>query len=122
METSNYRICIINGEWSNIAHLLDLCRSIKVSLHSLCCDEHNLQDLNLFITHVESELLNSALDSIPASQSRSKVYVSSHAEISRIYNFVCARRVQYGLGVNTCLVSESTEACDWVVERNIDLD
>jgi hypothetical protein len=45
---------------------------------------HYSPGFNLVIRHVQAKLLHSALDGIPASQSRSKVNVPRHAEISRV--------------------------------------
>lgn len=82
----------------------------------------NLHLLDLLIGHVQSELLNTTLDGVPASQSRSEVNISGHAEISRVNDLVCARLVEDGLGVDSGLVGESTETGDVVVEGDVDLD
>lgn len=78
--------------------------------------------LDLVISHVQSELLNTTLDGVPASQSRGEVNISGHAEISGVDDLVCAGHVEDSLGVDTGLVSEGTETSDVVVEGHIDLD
>lgn len=78
--------------------------------------------LDLVISHVQSELLNTTLDGVPASQSRSEVNISGHAEISRVNDLVCAGLVEDSLGVDTGLVGKGTETSDVVVEGDVDLD
>lgn len=82
----------------------------------------NLHLLDLVVGHVQSELLNTTLDGVPASQSRGEVNISGHAKVSRVDDLVCARLVEDGLGVDTSLVGEGTETGDVVVEGDVDLD
>lgn len=81
-----------------------------------------LQRLDLVISHVQTQLLDTAFNGVPTSQARSEVDVSAHAEIRGVNDFVGAGLVQNGLGVDAGLVSEGTEAGDGVVERDVDLD
>lgn len=47
--------------------------------------------------------------------------ISSHTEIGRVKNLICARVGKNGLGVNTSLVCESTETSDVVVAKFVRL-
>lgn len=67
-------------------------------------------------------MFNTALDGVPASQSRGEMDVSTHAKVGRVYNLICTGHVKNGLGMNTGLVGESTESSDGVVERYVDLN
>ena len=78
--------------------------------------------LVLRISHLESKLLSTRLDSIPASKSAGKVDVTGHAEVLRVDDLVSRGVVQNGLGVDTSLVSEGAETGDVVVEGDVDLD
>lgn len=82
----------------------------------------DLQELDLVIVHIQTELFNPGLDGVPARQPRREVHVSVNAEVGRVDDLVGARHVEDGLGVDACLVGEGAEARDGVVERHVDLD
>jgi hypothetical protein len=82
----------------------------------------NVHFLALVICHVETQLLHTGLDCVPASQTRGKVDVTSQTEIGRVENLVGAGVVEDGLGVDAGLVGEGTETRDGVVEGSVDLD
>lgn len=76
--------------------------------------------LALRIGHVQVQLLYSALDGVPAGQSRGKVDVSGEAKISRVDDLVGARVREDGFGVDARLVGEGAEPGDVVVEGDVD--
>lgn len=103
---ANDTVGIINSNWPNVRKSLDLSGTFLV----------------LSISHLNIELLSTRLNRVPTRQPRSEVDIAGHAEIGRVNDFVSAWVVEDGLGVNTGLVGESTEASDVVVERNVDLN
>ena len=48
------------------------------------------------------------------------MYVSCQTEVGRVNDFISAGIIQNCLGMNSCLVCECAEACDRVVEGDID--
>lgn len=78
--------------------------------------------LDLVVGHGKTKLRDTLLDGVPACQPRGEVHVTRETEVARVQNLICAGVVENSLGVNASLVSEGTEACDWVVERSVDLD
>ena len=97
---------IIDGNGPDVGQSLDLGRARLVVL----------------IGHLDVELLGTRLDGVPARQTRGKVDIAGHAEVSGVDDLVGAGVVQDSLGVNTGLVGEGTETGDVVVEGNVDLN
>lgn len=125
VERSDNRVCVVNGKRSNISHLLNLLGTIFIMsacIQTTKCSIPNLHFLDLLVGHGQAELLNTALDGVPSSQSRGKVDVSAHTEIGRVDNLVGAGHVENSLGVNTSLVGEGAESGNGVVEGNVDLN
>ena len=125
-------------------------------LHGLCPNIGKFLDfgssiLDLFIIHLEIQLLDSRLDGVPSGQTMTDISfirtrgaseslpdrdVSAHTEIGWVENLVCGWVGEDSLGVNTGLVGEGTESSDVVVaiissfrrlakdslQRNRDLD
>jgi hypothetical protein len=99
-------IHIINVQWPDIGQLFDLGRAF----------------LALSISQVQAQLLNSALDGIPAGQPGCEMDISGDSEIGRIDDFVGAWVRQDGLGMNTSLMGEGTETSNVVVEGDVDFN
>lgn len=99
-------IHIVNVQRPNISQSLNVSRAL----------------LALRIGHVQVQLLNSALDGIPAGQTRGEVDVSSETKIGGVDDFIGTRIREDGLGVDTSLVGEGAETGDVVVEGDIDLN
>ena len=78
--------------------------------------------LDLTIGHLQTELINTTLDSVPTRQSRREVNIAGHSKICRIDDFIGSGICEYGFGMYASLVGKCTEAGDIVVEGNIDLD
>ena len=100
------RIRVVESDLLDVGHDLDLSSDLLV----------------LSIRHVVPELVGTALDGVPASQSAGEVDVSRHAKVRRGDDLVCGGVVEDSLGVDTSLVGEGTETGDVVVEGNVDLD
>ena len=95
---------------------------------------------NLIISELQAQLLDTALDSIPASETVTNRNISGETKVFRLENLIGRGVVQDGLGVDTGLVGERTitTECifksgkvekqtesnlrDRVHERNVDLD
>lgn len=97
---------IIDGNGTDVSHGLDLGSALLV----------------LSISHLKLELLSTGLDGVPASQTRSEVNVTGHAEVGGVDDLVSAGVVEDSLGVDTSLVGEGTETGDVVVEGDVDLN
>lgn len=106
VEAADDGVGIVDGDWPDISQRLDLGRHL----------------LDLIIGHLQTELANSRLDGVPASETRGKVDVAGQTEISRVENLVGAGVVEDGLGVDTGLVGKGAETGDGVVEGSVDLD
>jgi hypothetical protein len=74
-----------------------------------------IHSLDLVVGERQTELANTGLDGIPTGKARCKVHVASHAKIGGVDDFVRARIVEDGLGVDAGLVGEGAEAGDGVV-------
>lgn len=103
VERPNDGICVVDGQRANIRHGLDLLGYL----------------LDLVIGHGEAKLLDTALDGVPASQTRREVHVAGDAPILGVQDLVCAWGLEDGLGVNARLVGEGAEARHRVVEGNV---
>lgn len=62
----------------------------------------------LLVGKLESELLHTTLDSVPAREPVSDRHISRETEILRLQDLIGGRVVQNSLGVNTGLVRERT--------------
>ena len=78
--------------------------------------------LDLTIGHLQTELINTTLDSVPARQSRCEMNIAGHSKICRVNDFIGRGICEYGFSMYASLVGKCTEAGDIVVEGNIDLD
>ena len=78
--------------------------------------------LDLAIGHLQTELIDTTLDSVPSRQSRREMNITGHSEICRVNDFIGCRVCKYGLSVYASLVCKCTEPGDIVVEGDIDLD
>ena len=67
-----------------------------------------LSNTDLIVGKLQTELLNTALDSIPASETVTDRNITSETEIFGLEDLVCRGVVQDSLGVNTGLMGEST--------------
>lgn len=106
-----HRLC------SNVGELLDLGSSV-LDLHIICQLKYDILIKNntyLFVVKLKIELLDSALNGVPTSQSVTDRDVSSHTEVGGVEDLVGGRVSKDGLGMNTSLVSEGTETSDVVV-------
>jgi hypothetical protein len=127
------------------AGVIDTEQGVDV-IHGLRADVGELLDLggdvlDLVVGEREAELLNTALDRVPAGETVADRNIAGKTEVLRLENLVSRGVVEDGLGVDTGLVSERTVATiihynqvliltrvvginlrDGVHERNIDLD
>jgi len=106
VEGTDDRIGIVDGNGADIGKGLDLGSAF----------------LDLVVSHLETKLANTSLDSVPASQARGEVDVAGKTEVGRVENLVGAGVVKDGLGVDTSLVGEGAETSDGVVEGGVDLN
>ena len=77
---------------------------------------------HLVVCKLEAELLDTALDRVPAGQAVSDRDVAGETEVLRLEDLVCRGVVENSLGVNTGLVRERAVAGNRVHERHVDLD
>lgn len=78
--------------------------------------------LDLTVGHLQSELIDTTLDSVPTCQSRCEMNIAGHSEICRVNDFIGGGIREYGFGMYASLVCKRTETGDIVVEGNVDLD
>lgn len=78
--------------------------------------------LDLTICHLQTQLINTTLDSVPARQSRCEMNIAGHSKICWVNDFIGCGVCEYGFSMYASLVCKGTEAGDIVVEGNIDLD
>ena len=67
-----------------------------------------LSNTDLIVGKLQTELLNTAFDSIPASETVTDRNITSETEIFGLEDLVCRGVVQDSFGVNTGLMGEST--------------
>ena len=67
-----------------------------------------LSNTDLIVRKLQAKLFNTALDSVPTSESMSDRDVTSETEVFGLEDLVCRWVVQDSLSVNTGLVGEST--------------
>ena len=96
---------------TDVSKLLDLGGSIldligKTS--QLFCLGLGQAGTNLIISELQAQLLDTALDSIPASETVTDRDVSGETKVFRLEDLIGRGVVQDGLGVNTSLVGERT--------------
>jgi len=95
--------------------------------HTLRANISELLDLgcrifDLVIRKAQLELLNAALNGVPASQTVPNRNVARETKVLGLEDFVRARVIQNGFGVDSGLVRECAIASNRVVERNGNLD
>ena len=78
--------------------------------------------LDLTVGHLQPELIDTTLDSVPTCQSRCEMNITGHSKICRVNDLIGGGVGEYGFGMDASLVCKCTEAGDIVVEGNIDLD
>ena len=96
---------------TDVSKLLDLGGSIldligKTS--QLFCLGLGQAGTNLIISELQAQLLDTALDSIPASQPVSDRHIPRKAKVLWLENLIGRRVIEDGLSVNTGLVGERT--------------
>lgn len=109
-----HRLC------SNVGELLDLGSGI-LDLYNTGQLKYDIlikDSTYLFVIKLEVELLNSALNGVPTSQSVTDRDVSGHPEVGRVEDLVGGGVGKDGLGVDTGLVGEGTETSNVVVADN----
>ena len=67
-----------------------------------------LSNTDLIVGKLQTELLNTAFDSIPASETVTDRNITSETEIFGLEDLVCTWVVEDSFGVDTCLVCEGT--------------
>ena len=82
-------------------------------VHALRAHVRELLDLggdvlNLVVGELEAELLDTALDGVPAGEAVADRDVAGEAEVLGLEDLIGRRVIENGLGVNTSLVREST--------------
>lgn len=77
---------------------------------------------NLLVSELETELLDTALDRVPARETVADGDIAGETEVLRLEDLVGGGVVEDGLGVDTSLVGEGAVTGDGVHEGNVDLD
>lgn len=78
--------------------------------------------LDLTVSHLQPELIDTTLDSVPTCQSRCEMNIAGHSKICGVNDLIGGGVREYGFGMYAGLVCKCTEAGDIIVKGNVDLD